>query len=406
MTAEQQNETGQALTQGVRFDDLSPEHREAIALGDVFARSGYFSDARQQSQAAVKILLGRSLGIGPVESMSQLSMIDGKPSMGATLQASQLRRSGDYDYSIVHLDEQRCELQFVEVDADGEQTPLEPNVEFTIADAQQAQLADKPNWKRYPKAMLFARAMTAGIRLHAPEVLGAAFYDPDELDGANGVAVPVVDVPAEPVADVAPEPAKPRGRKRSSTAKRTSRPKPAEPEQPPADEPEPAEAAVVCGAGGGEWICQLDEGHEGEHVQADGRKFTVTADDAIDGGRVHPALAAEPEPAPETEAEPPAATGPALTADQRRELHETARSVGLTDETAMRALLEFHGGSPHTDRIERARFDDVLAAVKNWKRTLAALAAAATRGEEPQKTIYDRHLGAGDGEAAGDDDEG
>ena len=55
---------------------------QTLQLGEVLAKSGFFSDAKQASQAVVKVLAGRELGFGPVASMVGVNIIQGKPAIG------------------------------------------------------------------------------------------------------------------------------------------------------------------------------------------------------------------------------------------------------------------------------------------------------------------------------------
>ena len=54
--------------------------------------------------------------------------------------------------------------------------------EFTIADAEQAKLTGKDNWRNYTRAILYARAITEGQRAYAPNLWGGLKnYCPDEM---------------------------------------------------------------------------------------------------------------------------------------------------------------------------------------------------------------------------------
>jgi hypothetical protein len=53
-------------------------------------------------------------------------------------------------------------------------------VEWTIEDAKRANLVGKSNWKSYPRAMLFNRALAQGVRAIAPDHF-VGVYDQDEL---------------------------------------------------------------------------------------------------------------------------------------------------------------------------------------------------------------------------------
>jgi len=148
-------------------------------MADMLARSGYFKDAREAAQAGVKVLAGLEMGFGAFASMTGIHLIDGKPSVGANLLAQAVKRSGRYNYRVVTHTENECVITFFE---GGEKIG---ESSFSMKDAQAAGVAGRGPWKSYPKAMLFARALSQGVRWHCPDVLGGTTaYVPEEL-GAN-----------------------------------------------------------------------------------------------------------------------------------------------------------------------------------------------------------------------------
>ncbi len=151
---------------------------DTLSLAKVIADSGFFTDARDVAQAGVKILAGRELGFGPVQSMTGIYLVKGRITLSANLIAAAVRRSGRYDYRVTHLDDLKCVIQFtMDKQAAGVST-------FTIDDAKKASLASNDNWKKYPRNMLFARAMSNGARWYCPDVFGGPVYTPDELGAA------------------------------------------------------------------------------------------------------------------------------------------------------------------------------------------------------------------------------
>jgi len=159
--------------------------------------SGYFKDIQNPGQAMAKILAGIELGISPMAAVSGIHIVEGKAALGSGLVASQIQRSGKFRYRIVTLDETKCELLFQELE-DGKWVDLNPNSVFTFEDAKKAELTGKKNWSRYRKAMLFARALTQGARMHTPSVFGGPVYTPEELN-PNSDASLTIDVAAEVV---------------------------------------------------------------------------------------------------------------------------------------------------------------------------------------------------------------
>jgi hypothetical protein len=149
---------------------------DAARAADAMAASGFFPDSRQAAQAIVKILAGQELGFGPFASMTGVNIIQGKPVLGANFMAAAVKRTGKYNYRIIHLDDMKCELAFFEGGLEVGRSV------FTMEDAKKANLTGKDNWQKYPRNMLFARALSNGQKWYAPDVFnGATVYTPDEL---------------------------------------------------------------------------------------------------------------------------------------------------------------------------------------------------------------------------------
>lgn len=161
---------------------------DVMTLGQVLSESGYFQDARQAAQAVVKILAGREMGFGPIASMTGIYIVQGRPTLGADLLAKAVKRSGRYDYRVLVLDETQCQLRFFERDGDGwRELGLST---FTLADARQA---GTKNLDKFPRNMLFARAMSNGVKWFCPDAIGLTVYDPSELAADDGPALTLVD---------------------------------------------------------------------------------------------------------------------------------------------------------------------------------------------------------------------
>ena len=169
-------------------------------LGTALAASGYFQDAAKVSQAIVKVLAGREMGFGPIAAMTGIHIIKGKPSVGANLMAAAVKAHPRYNYRVTRIDDEACVVQFFE---DGK--PCGES-QFTLADAQRA---GTQNVNKFPRNMLFARAMSNGVRWFTPDVFaGNAVYTPDELgDVVEGAVVEIEPEPETPQEEVAATPA-------------------------------------------------------------------------------------------------------------------------------------------------------------------------------------------------------
>lgn len=161
---------------------------DLMQLGKVLSSSGYFSDTRDAAQAIVKVLAGQELGIGPIAAMTGIYLVNGRVAIGANLMAAAVMRSGKYTYRVRKLDESACEIVFFQGrDEIGVST-------FTLADAKKAQTK---NVDKFPRNMLFARAMSNGVRWFCPDVFSTGVYTPEELGEA-------VEPPARPPLPPAP----------------------------------------------------------------------------------------------------------------------------------------------------------------------------------------------------------
>lgn len=147
-----------------------------------------FPDLKSEAEAYVKILAGDEMGLGPMASIGGINVISGKATLSANLLASQVKRHPNYNYKVVDHSETVCKIDFYE---HGE---LSGHSEFTIEDARKAGVANKGVWKSYPKAMLFARALTQGVRWNCPDVTaGSPAYVPEELGESEAVEAEVVE---------------------------------------------------------------------------------------------------------------------------------------------------------------------------------------------------------------------
>lgn len=180
----------------VRVTDIGDEK-----LGVLLARSGYFQDARDAGQAVVKVLAGREIGLGPIASMTGIYVINGRVAIGANVMAAALKRTGRYTYRIIEHSDKVCRIDFME--RDGAAWAKVGTSEFTIDDARKA---GTKNLDKFPRNMLFARAMSNGVRWFAPDVFaGSPAYTPEELGAQVNEDGEVIDAKAVAVESPARE---------------------------------------------------------------------------------------------------------------------------------------------------------------------------------------------------------
>ncbi len=159
------------------------------------AASGYYRDVKDAAQATVKMIAGLEMGIGPIRALAEIHIVEGKPTAAASLIAANVKKSGRYDYRVKERSDDVCALEFFE---NGQSVGVST---FSMQDAERAGLAGRANWKKYPRAMLFARALTEGVRVYCPDAAHGVIYTPDEL--APGLEV---TESGEPIGMQAPDP--------------------------------------------------------------------------------------------------------------------------------------------------------------------------------------------------------
>jgi hypothetical protein len=163
------------------------------------AKSGYFTDARDAAQAVVKILAGQEMGFGPFASMTGIYIIQGRPSIGANLMAAAVKSSQRYNYRVVEMTDQVCEIEYLEYGKPCGRS------RFTLENASKA---GTKNLDKFPRNMLFARAMSNGCRWYCPDIFaGAPTYTPEEMGANVNEAGEVIDVPAKVFTEPATVPA-------------------------------------------------------------------------------------------------------------------------------------------------------------------------------------------------------
>lgn len=160
---------------------------DPMTIAKVFRASGMFPDIQSEAAAATKIIIGRGLGLSDYDAMSGLHIIKGKAVLAANLMAAAIKRAGKYDYRVTDHTDAVCTIDFY-----GGGVKI-GSTSFSIEDAKRAGLGGD-NWRKYARAMLFARCISMGYRTHCPDALGAA---PVYVEAHGETEIPD-DAPAAP----------------------------------------------------------------------------------------------------------------------------------------------------------------------------------------------------------------
>lgn len=188
-----------------------------------FLQSGLLPKTIQRPEQVVLVMLkGRELGIPPLQALSHINVINGKPAMSAELMLAQiLRLHPKTQFKFLERSNRKCTMSVKRAGFDFE------TFEFTIEDAELAGLMSNPSWKKYPRAMLHARVVSEMARSLFPDAISGCSYTPEELGAVvdeNGEFLEMNPSPSDETKDgVAPM---------VEAAKRIEAPKEPEPKEP------------------------------------------------------------------------------------------------------------------------------------------------------------------------------
>jgi hypothetical protein len=149
-------------------------------IAKTFIQSKFFSDVTNGSQAMVKIMAGRELGLQPFASMQGLYIVKGKIQISGNTIAGKIKAHPSYDYRVVKLDDSICELEFFE---NGESVGF---YSFTYEKAKKIGLTTNSVWQNYPQTMLFNRAISGGYKIFCPDIFNFMVYtEADDIEDSS-----------------------------------------------------------------------------------------------------------------------------------------------------------------------------------------------------------------------------
>lgn len=207
---------------------------QAAGLAEQIARTDFAPAGLRGKPDAVMaaMLQGHELGIGPMASLAEISVINGRPCISAKLMRALVQRAG-HDLWFEAKSNTKVTICGRRKDWPEDRTA---KVTWTMDDAKAAGLSGGQNYRKYPRAMLAARATGELCRDNFADVLGGLSYTPEEL--SDGDLVADGDLIVETRADVAPDAAPTTTRR----AKRAPAKKAAARKATPAPTPAPAPA--------------------------------------------------------------------------------------------------------------------------------------------------------------------
>lgn len=166
------------------------------------------------AMVAACIMYGDEIGVGPMQALASIHVVDGRPFPSAELLRALVLREG-HTLRVIEATGTSCTVLGIRAgrpDAEG------VRVTWTIEMARAAGLAGKGAWRSYPRALLVARASTDLARMVFPDVVKGLGHVPDDaavaedwdsLTTATGLPDTPEPAPMRQLQWTPPEPAAP-----------------------------------------------------------------------------------------------------------------------------------------------------------------------------------------------------
>lgn len=144
---------------------------------DVLVKSGFLPVAVNTPEKAIAIIMkGKELGIGAMEALSSINVIQGKPSVSPQLMLALARRTGELEDLKMEATDKGATVTIKR------KNQSEYTTKFGIAEATAAGLLQKDNYKKQPAIMFQWRALASNLRVTFPDAI-SGLYTIDEMEG-------------------------------------------------------------------------------------------------------------------------------------------------------------------------------------------------------------------------------
>ena len=154
------------------------EFKSMMLQAEEFVNSGLMPPSIKSAAAAVVMIQkGRELRVPPMQAMTSIHVIQGKPTISAELMLALIYRDcPEAEITFTEISRDRCIIQ-----ARRNKTKVIQEFSFDTQDAELAGLAYSNTWQKYPRAMRKARAITEMARTMFPDIIMGCSYTPEEL---------------------------------------------------------------------------------------------------------------------------------------------------------------------------------------------------------------------------------
>lgn len=161
-----------------------PQHAmdldQQMSYSKALAAASIIPKAYQNQPANILVAIGyaQALGEHPIAALTDVYVVEGRPSMSASMMHRRALEAG-HRVRVTSTDTEAVVSIWRKDDPQHEH-----RIVWDLDRAKHAGLMGRKGpWQSYPAAMLRSRAVSEACRMACPEVLGPAKYTPDELGG-------------------------------------------------------------------------------------------------------------------------------------------------------------------------------------------------------------------------------
>lgn len=146
---------------------------------EILVKSGFLPVAINTAEKALAIMQkGKELGIPPMEALSSINVIQGKPSVSPQLMLALARRTGELIDMEMETTEKGATVTITRKGQSAYTTT------FGIKEATDLGLIGKDNYKKQPGTMFGWRALAANLRITFPDAI-SGLYLIEEMTGGD-----------------------------------------------------------------------------------------------------------------------------------------------------------------------------------------------------------------------------